>query len=311
MQWVKKVILWFLSLVCVWLLGFYVFYATKPADSVINSMASFKQLTAEKEFVKNNSDAIMQQSSALWISEYLMQENLYENEKNIWVYEDVQREYKRIIKQFFDESFGANQSKYVNYALIFGIMFVIWIFACALLWFSVEHTWSFGIVVAIALSAFPLITFFLTTNQWTTDKVFQVEMTEKIEQCKKTSYVEKSNCLRTINYLNELKLKREFIKSKMEKKEVPFYYFQEESEIWENQFSNISTIPTIDTTLDFITTHTNEEETINKNNEEVNLEYEINKENQEALEQEEIKQGEGVFIPDGATGGGFYYIKNL
>ena len=75
------------------------------------------------------------------------------------------------------------------------------------------------------------------------DRVLSQRMVDKTQACMAENYAEKSNCIETLNFLNELQVKRAFIKSKMQNLEYPFLYVKEDSEIKNVKFksTNIQT----------------------------------------------------------------------
>lgn len=235
----KKIMFSLLSSICLWAIGIFAFLYVQKFDYVLDVIWDKQVLIQEQKFVENNLIPLEYQLQKDNYSENIKQFNINENKHFINLYDKIISKYKEEVTQRLTENYWSEVKTIQD--LIIGVLVLMFVAIGCLffLYWAVRWNWFFWICVALMLAFFPILYFLFSIQYWSVDRVLSQRMVAETQSCMVDNYAEKSNCIETMNFLNELQVKRLFVKDQMKKGAYPFLFVTQEKEIDKIKFHTI------------------------------------------------------------------------
>lgn len=267
--------------ICLWALGIFAFLSVQKFDVLLNIIWDKQSLLNEKKFIEENQIPMQMYLQQNNFSDEVKQFNIDENKHFVSLYEKISDKYQEEVVKRLNENYGTEITSNWEKVILWLVLLLVVVCCFGLLYWSVKWNWFFGISISFGLAFFPLVYFLVSFRMLSVDRVLSQRMVDNTQACMAENYAEKSNCIETLNFLNELQVKRAFIKSKMQNLEYPFLYVTEDREI-----SNVKFKSTKIQTTNFQPINTIIERKTTNN-----------------------PENKSCFIPNLETWGGLYYIK--
>lgn len=276
----KKIMFVILLFICCWALGLFAFLNVQSFDYLLNVVGDKQSLLQEKKYVENNLEPMTVALQEFGYSDKVKQFNIDENVHFINLYNKITSKYQEEALKRLNENYGSEMKTIKDYIILGLVMCLIVVFCVFILYLSIKWNWFFGVLIALLLAFFPIVHFLLNFKYWSVNKVLSQRMVEDTKACMAKTYAEKSNCIETLNFLNELQVKRAFIKEQMKQNKHPFFFAEQDKEVDKVKFKSKNLQQK---GLDAIKTVINN--------------------------QENNSQTKGCFIPNPSNWGGFYYVN--
>lgn len=281
MNFAKKIMFAILFSICLWDLGIFAFLSIQKFDVLLNIIWDKQSLLNEKKFIEENQIPMQMYLQQNNFSDEVKQFNIDENKHFVSLYEKISDKYQEEVVKRLNENYGTEITSNWEKVILCLVLLLVSVCCFGLLYWSVKWNWFFGISISFCLAFFPLVYLLISFRMLSVDRVLSQRMVDNTQACMAENYAEKSNCIETLNFLNELQVKRAFIKSKMQNLEYPFLYVTEDSEIKNVKFKSTKIQTTNFKPINTIIERKTKDNPENKS----------------------------CFIPNLETWGGLYYIK--